>query len=41
MKVAHSSLPISLSLWGKAGVKETVMAPATTIYRGGAGAMTL
>jgi hypothetical protein len=39
MKVARSALHISLSLWERVGVRETIMAPATYIFRGGAGAM--
>jgi hypothetical protein len=37
MKVARSALHISL--WERVGVRETIMAPATYIFRGGAGAM--
>jgi hypothetical protein len=39
MKVARSALHISLSLWERVGVRETIMAHATYIFRGGAGAM--
>jgi hypothetical protein len=39
MKAARSALHISLSLWERVGVRETIMAPATYIFRGGAGAM--
>jgi hypothetical protein len=39
MKVAPSALPISLALRKRAGVRETVMAAATYIFRGGADAM--
>jgi hypothetical protein len=37
MKVARSALPVTLAHW--AGVRETVMAAATYILRGGADAM--
>jgi hypothetical protein len=39
MKVARSALHISLSLRERVGVRETIMAHATYIFRGGAGAM--
>jgi hypothetical protein len=39
MIVARSALHISLSLWERVGVRETIMAPVTYIFRGGAGAM--
>jgi hypothetical protein len=39
IKVAHSALHISLSLWERVGVRETSMAHATYISRVGAGAM--
>jgi hypothetical protein len=39
MKVARSALHISLSLGERVGVRETIMAHATYIFRGGAGAM--
>jgi hypothetical protein len=39
MKVARSALHISLSLRERVGVRETLMAHATYIFRGGAGAM--
>jgi hypothetical protein len=39
MKVAPSALHISLALRERAGVRETVMAAATYILRGGADAM--
>jgi hypothetical protein len=39
MKVAPSALHISLSLWERVGVRETIMAHATYIFWGGAGAM--
>jgi hypothetical protein len=39
MKVAPSALRISLALREMAGVRETVMAAATYIFRGGADAM--
>jgi Flp pilus assembly protein CpaB len=39
MKVARSALRISLALRERAGVRETVMAAATYIFRGGADAM--
>jgi hypothetical protein len=39
MKIAHSALHISLSLRERVGVRETIMAHATYIFRGGAGAM--
>jgi len=39
MKVARSALRISLAHWERAGVRETVMAPATYIVRGGTDAM--
>jgi hypothetical protein len=38
-KVARSALHISLSLGEGVGVRETIMAHATIIDRGGAGAM--
>jgi len=37
MKVARSALHISLSIREKVGVRETIMARATYIFRGGAG----
>jgi hypothetical protein len=39
MKVTRSALPITLAHWERAGVRETVMAAATYILRGGADAM--
>jgi hypothetical protein len=39
MKVARSALHISLSLGERLGVRETIMAHATYIFQGGAGAM--
>jgi hypothetical protein len=39
MKIACSALHISLSLRERVGVRETIMAHATYIFRGGAGAM--
>ena len=39
MKVARSALPISLSLRERVGVRETIMAHVTYIFRGGAGTM--
>jgi hypothetical protein len=39
VKVAQSALQIPLALWERAGVRETVMAAATYIVRGGADAM--
>ena len=39
MKVARSALHISPSLREGVGVRETIMAHATYIFRGGAGAM--
>jgi hypothetical protein len=39
MKVARGVLHISLSLRERVGVRETIMAHATYIFRGGAGAM--
>ena len=39
MKVAPRALLISLSLWERVGVRETIMAPTTDIFRGGVGAM--
>jgi hypothetical protein len=39
MKVARSAFDISLSLGERVGVKETIMAHATYIFRGGAGIM--
>ena len=39
MKVARSALHISLSLRERVGVRETIMAHPTYIFRGGAGAM--
>jgi len=39
MKVARSALPVTLAHWERAGVRETVMAGATYIVRGGAAAM--
>jgi hypothetical protein len=41
MKVARSALPVTLAHWERAGVRETVMAAATYILRGGADAMTV
>jgi hypothetical protein len=38
-KVARSALHIFLSLGERVGVRETIMAHATDIFRGGAGAM--
>jgi hypothetical protein len=39
MKVARSALHIPLSLRERGGVRETIMAHATYIFPGGAGAM--
>ena len=39
VKVAPRALLISLSLWERAGVRETIMVPTTDIFRGGVGAM--
>jgi hypothetical protein len=39
MKVERSALHISPSLWERVGVRETIMANATYISRGDAGAM--
>jgi hypothetical protein len=39
MKVTHGALQISLSLGERVGVRETIMAHATYIFRGGADAM--
>jgi hypothetical protein len=39
MKVARSALHISFFLGERVGVRETIMAHATCIFRGGAGAM--
>jgi hypothetical protein len=39
MKVARSALHISLSLWERFGVRETIMTHATYISWGDAGAM--
>jgi hypothetical protein len=39
MKLARSALHISLPLRERAGVRETIMAHATYIFPGGAGAM--
>jgi hypothetical protein len=39
MKVARSTLPVTLAHWERAGVRETVMAAATYILWGGADAM--
>ena len=41
MKVAPQALPISLSVWERAGVTETSMVPTTYLFWGGAGAMTV
>jgi membrane-bound ClpP family serine protease len=41
MKVGHGALETSLSPWERAGVRETVMAPATIVDRGRGGAMTV
>jgi hypothetical protein len=39
MKVARSAFHISLSFGERVGVREKIMAHATYIFRGGAGAM--
>jgi hypothetical protein len=39
VKVAQSALQVSLAPWERAGVMQTVMAAATYIVWGGAGAM--
>jgi hypothetical protein len=39
MKVARSALRISLALRERAGLRETIVAAATDIFRGGAHAM--
>jgi len=39
VKVAPRVLLISLSLWERAGVRETIMVPTTYTFRGGVGAM--
>jgi hypothetical protein len=41
VKVARSALRLPLALWERAGVRETVMAAATYVLSGGAGAMTV
>jgi len=41
MKVARSALHISHSFGERVGVRETIMAHATYIFWGGAGAMTV
>jgi len=38
-KVAPRALLISLALWERAGVRETIMVPTTYILKGGVGAM--
>jgi hypothetical protein len=39
MKVARSTLPVTLAHWERVGVRETVMAAATYILWGGADGM--
>jgi hypothetical protein len=41
MKDAHSALGIALSPRERTGVRETLMAPATIVFRGGVRAMTV
>ena len=39
VKVAPRALLISLALWERVGVRETIMGPTTYIFRGGVGTM--